>query len=68
MVTVSPNNTLEIPKELRDKHKIKPGDNFQFLEEDGQIKLVRVPRIEDFRGMLKGHKIDFVREKQDREI
>ncbi len=53
-VTVSPKFQVVIPKELREKLKLKPGQKLFIYEQDGILRL-GVPRpITELRGMAKG--------------
>jgi AbrB family looped-hinge helix DNA binding protein len=53
-VTVSPKYQVVIPKEIREKLKIHPGQKVQFLEMDGAVYFVRVKSARELRGILKG--------------
>ncbi|MBI1739205.1 MAG: AbrB/MazE/SpoVT family DNA-binding domain-containing protein [Acidobacteria bacterium] len=53
-VTVSPKYQVVIPKELRERLKLKPGQKMSMFVIDGCIRL-EVPRsITELRGMAKG--------------
>ncbi len=53
-VTVSPKYQVVIPKELRERLKLKPGQKLSMFVIDGCIRL-EVPRsITELRGMAKG--------------
>ncbi len=53
-VTVSPKFQVVIPKELREKLKLKPGQKLFIYEQDGILRL-GVPRpITELRGIAKG--------------
>lgn len=53
-VTVSPKFQIVIPKQLRERLKLKPGQKLFLLDENGSVRLV-VPRtIASLRGMAKG--------------
>jgi AbrB family looped-hinge helix DNA binding protein len=55
-VTVSPKFQVVIPKELREKLKLKPGQKLFIYEQDGILRL-GVPRpITELRGIAKGMK------------
>ena len=53
-VTVSPKYQVVIPKLLREKMGIKPGQKLQIFEIDGRIELVPVPKKGQARGFLPG--------------
>jgi AbrB family looped-hinge helix DNA binding protein len=53
-VTVSPKYQVVIPKELRERLKLKPGQQLLMYELNGSLRLL-VPRsITELRGMAKG--------------
>lgn len=68
--TVSGKYQIVIPKHIRERLRIKPGDQLCFLDINGSLRLVPVRPISAMRGTLKGAKIDFskIREKKDREL
>ncbi|MBM3814119.1 MAG: AbrB/MazE/SpoVT family DNA-binding domain-containing protein [Acidimicrobiia bacterium] len=53
-VKVSPKFQVVIPKEVRDTLHIKPGQRLQILSDEGSIRLVPVPSVEQLRGLAKG--------------
>ncbi len=55
-VKVSKKGWVVIPKEIRERHNIRPGDKVQFVDFAGNIALVRVPEdpLASARGLLKG--------------
>jgi AbrB family looped-hinge helix DNA binding protein len=38
---MGPKGQLVVPKELRERHGFKPGDEFVFVDEDGEIRIRR---------------------------
>jgi len=53
-VTVSPKFQIVIPKELRERLKLKPGQKLFIYDQNGSLRLI-VPRsITELRGMAKG--------------
>ena len=69
-VKVSSKYQIVIPREIREALKLKPGQDLKLLNVNGTITLVPVRPIGQYRGLLKGCKIDYpsdVREKKDRE-
>lgn len=61
--TLSPKYQIVIPKEIRRKFELKPGQRFQFRIEDGHIKIEPVLSGEALIGYLKdAGPIDFERE------
>lgn len=66
-VTVSPKYQIVIPKEIRDRIDITPGQKFQMFQIGNRIELIPIMDIKDARGLLKGMGIDSVIEReQDR--
>jgi len=45
---------IVIPKEVREKAGIKPGDVFDVAYLDGTISLVRIPSVDELFGMVPG--------------
>ncbi len=55
-VKVSPKFQVVIPKELREKLRLKPGQKLLIYELDGTIRLEPPRSIKELRGMAKGMK------------
>jgi AbrB family looped-hinge helix DNA binding protein len=53
-VTVSPKFQVVIPKEVREKLKIVPGQKVQAIAYTDRIELLPLRRAEDLRGFAKG--------------
>lgn len=53
-VKVSSKYHIIIPPELRKKLKIKPGDQFEIFPFDGVLEMVRIPKVGELRGFVKG--------------
>ena len=70
MVHVSTKYQIVIPKEVRERFGIKPGQEISYIVKGGIIHLVPVQPITSMRGFLqgKGITLDNIREKQDRAI
>lgn len=66
-VTVSPNYQVVIPKKIRDRMSIKPGQKLEMMVFDETIVMVPHVPIEELRGILKGVDAVFERE-PDREF
>ena len=64
--TISPKFQIVIPKEVRDKLHLAPGQRLQVLEKGGVITLVPEVPLKSLRGLLKGMSKDGLREKKDR--
>ena len=65
-VTVSPKYQVVIPKAVRERVNIQPGEKLQILSFDNRIELVRIRPMRQMRGFLKGLDPTFTREKKDR--
>ena len=53
-VTVSPKFQVVIPKQVREKLRIQPGQKLQILQFDDRIEFLPLQSIKDMRGFLKG--------------
>ncbi len=65
-VTVSSKYQIVIPKEARERAKIKPGEKLSVLVLHGQIVLVRVRPFNELVGILKGIDPEGLRDEEDR--
>lgn len=65
-VTVSPKFQIVIPREIRQRLRLRPGQKITLLERDGIITAIPDQPIEKFRGILKGVSTMGLREKQER--
>jgi AbrB family looped-hinge helix DNA binding protein len=61
-VTVSPKYQVVIPKEIRQKLKLKPGQKLQIVQLGDRIEFLLVKNIKDARGFLKGINTNIERE------
>lgn len=61
-VTVSPKFQVVIPKEIREKLELKPGQKLQIIALGDRIEFIIVKKIKDARGFLKGINTDIERE------
>ncbi|HSQ38682.1 MAG TPA: AbrB/MazE/SpoVT family DNA-binding domain-containing protein [Anaerolineales bacterium] len=66
-VTISSKYQVVIPKEVREKFNLKPGQKLVFIPFQGTLRVVIVPPLEKARGMLKGLITDNIREEEDEE-
>ncbi len=66
-VTVSSKYQVVIPKDVRDRLKIRPGQKVEAFAVGGRIELVPVRPIRELRGILRGVDASFERE-PDREL
>ena len=61
-VTISPKYQVVIPKAVREKYALLPGDKVEMIELDGRIELVPIRPAKALRGFIKGSKNTFERE------
>ena len=66
-ITVSPKFQVVIPRAVREKIGIKPGQKMQVLAYNNQVILIPVRSIRQARGSLKGMDTDVQREEEDEE-
>ncbi len=62
-VTVSPKFQVVIPRVLRERLKIKPGQKLQVFEIDGRIEMVPQVKASELRGFLPGLNTDIDRDR-----
>ena len=67
VVTISCKYQVVIPKDVREKFNLKPGQKLAFIPFKGTLRVVLIPSIEEARGMLKGMNTDNIREEEDEE-
>jgi AbrB family looped-hinge helix DNA binding protein len=67
LTTISSKYQIVIPREVRERFNLKPGQKIMFIPYQKSIRLVIVPPIEDALGMFKGMNIDNLREEEDEE-
>lgn len=65
-VTVSPKYQVVIPKSVRERSRIHPGERLQVISFDDRIELVPVRPMREMRGFLKGLDAGFKRDEEDR--
>jgi AbrB family looped-hinge helix DNA binding protein len=65
---VSPKYQVVIPKEIRERHGLTPGQEMQVISKGGTITLVPDRPLAAFRGILRGMPTAGHREKKDRRI
>jgi AbrB family looped-hinge helix DNA binding protein len=66
VVTVSSKYQVVIPKAVRSRLGIQPGDKLRFIEINGTLRLAKVIPLSEARGVLKGLPASFVRDEEDR--
>ncbi len=54
MVTISPKFQVVIPKTIRDRFRLSPGQKVHVIAYDNRIELIPVRPIKEMRGFLKG--------------
>jgi AbrB family looped-hinge helix DNA binding protein len=62
---VSSKFQVVIPRKIRAKFKVKPGQRVMFIPYQKSLRMVIVPSIEEAYGMLKGMNTDNLREEED---
>jgi AbrB family looped-hinge helix DNA binding protein len=67
VVTISSKYQIVIPKDVREKFNLKPGQKLAFIPYKGTLRVVVVPSIEEAYGMLAGMNTDDIREEEDEE-
>jgi AbrB family looped-hinge helix DNA binding protein len=67
-LTVSPKYQIVIPKEIRERLKIVPGEKFQMILVGKRIELIRLEPIENARGIFHHMDITNYRDEEDREL
>lgn len=65
-VTLSPKFQIVIPRELRQKLRLRPGQKMTLLERGGVITAIPDLPLQKYRGILKGMPPADVREKKER--
>jgi len=65
---VSPKYQVVIPKEIRDRHGLKPGQEMQVISKGNSITLIPDRPLSAFRGILRGMPTAGHREKKDRRL
>jgi AbrB family looped-hinge helix DNA binding protein len=65
-VTISPKFQVVIPKAVRDRLRLVPGQAVQVFAHGDRIEFVPVRPARELRGMLKGLDVTFERDEEDR--
>ena len=65
-VTISSKYQMVIPRAIREKWNIKPGQKVRLIVFGNRLKVVPVRDIREARGFLKGMNSDIKREEEDR--
>jgi AbrB family looped-hinge helix DNA binding protein len=64
--TLTPQFEVTIPKEVRELMELQPGDEVAWIVAGKSVKLVRVPRVDEMKGTLKGYDVSGYRDEGDR--
>ena len=65
-VTISSKYQIVIPRSIREKWKVKPGQKVRLIVYGNHLEVVPVRDIKEARGFLKGMSSDIQREEDDR--
>ncbi|OGO75047.1 MAG: AbrB family transcriptional regulator [Chloroflexi bacterium RIFOXYC12_FULL_59_14] len=65
-VTISPKYQVVIPRAIREKWNVKPGQKVRFIVYGNRLEIVPVRDIKSARGFLKGMSSNIEREEEDR--
>jgi AbrB family looped-hinge helix DNA binding protein len=65
---VSPKFQVVIPKEIRERHGLKAGQELQVISKGNAITLIADRPLSAFRGILRGMATTGYREKKDRRL
>lgn len=65
-VTVSPKFQVVIPRRIREKMGLKPGEKLQVICFEDRIELVPIRPMKEMRGFLKGLDSSFERDEEER--
>jgi AbrB family looped-hinge helix DNA binding protein len=66
VVTISPKFQVVIPKAIREKMKLVPGQMVQVIGYGDRIEFLPVRPARELRGMLRGHDTGFERDRAER--
>lgn len=61
-VTISPKFQVVIPRAVRERLGLRPGQKLQVIEHAGRVEFVPERDIRELKGFVKGIKTDFLRE------
>jgi len=65
-VTISSKYQMVIPRAIREKWNIKPGQKVRLIVYGNRLEVVPLRNIKEARGFLKGMSSDIEREEEDR--
>jgi AbrB family looped-hinge helix DNA binding protein len=67
-VTISSKYQVVIPRSIRERFDLKPGQKIMFIPYQNTLRVVIVPSIEEAKGIFEGIDTDPYREKRDRDL
>ena len=67
-VTLSSKYQIVIPRSIREKWQVKPGQRVRLILYGKRLEIIPVRDIKDGRGFLKGMSSEIEREEEDRSI
>ena len=65
-VTLSPKFQVVIPKKIRERMGLRPGEKLQVISLDNRIEIIPIRPMSEMKGFLKGLDPTFHREGEDR--
>ncbi len=65
-VTLSPKFQVVIPKKIRERMGLKPGEKLHIISLDNRIEIIPIRPMSEMKGFLKGLDPTFHREREDR--
>ena len=65
-VTISPKYQVVIPRSIRERMGLQPGEKLQVISFDNRIELIPIRPMHEMKGFLKGLDSSFERERDDR--
>ena len=67
-VTISSKYQVVIPRQIRERFNLKPGQKIMFIPYNNTLRVVIVPPIEQAEGIFESIDTDPGREKEDRDL
>ncbi len=65
-VTLSPKYQVVIPKKIRERMGLQPGEKLQVISFDNRIEIIPIRPMSEMKGFLKGLDATFQRERENR--
>jgi AbrB family looped-hinge helix DNA binding protein len=66
--TVSTKYQIVIPKEIRERMNIRPGQKLQMIQIGRRIEIIQLMPVEEYRGIHPGLDVSNIRDEEDREL